>query len=333
MKPILSLAAVILLAAAPQAALAWGSTGHRILGEAAMRALPGEAPGFLRTPQAAMDVGEFSREPDRVRGAGAARDKDRDQGHFLDLDDDGKALGGPPLSALPPTLPEYDAALHAVGQDAWKAGFLPYSIVESYQKLARDFAYWRALDAAGKTPAWRAHKAWFAADRRRREAQILADIGDLSHYVGDGSQPLHVTVHFNGWGRFPNPNGYTTAAVHGPFEQDLVRATVTQGMVVARLAPLKDCGCPIQQRVADYLAGTGKLVIPFYEMEKTGGLADGRGTALAAQQIAVGASELRDLIMGAWKLGATESVGWKPVPVADIVAGKVDAFNALYGVD
>ena len=34
-------------------------------------------------------------------------------------------------------------------------------------------------------------------------------MGVMGHYVGDGSQPLHTTVHFNGWVG-DNPKGYTT---------------------------------------------------------------------------------------------------------------------------
>jgi hypothetical protein len=60
---------------------------------------------------------------------------------------------------------------------------------------------------------------------------------------------------------------------------------------------------------------------------------DPRGVALATQQIAVGASELRDLIADAWRVSATQTVGWKPVSVADVLAGRVDPYPALYGVD
>ncbi len=41
------------------------------------------------------------------------------------------------------------------------------------------------------------------------EAAIIFYAGWLGHYVGDGSQPLHVTVNYNGW-TGPNPHGYTT---------------------------------------------------------------------------------------------------------------------------
>ncbi len=322
MKRLTRLALAALLVATPGVALAWGSTGHRIIGDVAIAGLPTDLPAFLRTPQAAQDVGEYSREPDRLKGAGKLFDNEHSPGHFIDLGDDGKIFGGPALSALPPLREDYDTALRAVGQDSWKAGYLPYSILDSYQRLAKDFAYWRVLKAAEANPQWKAHRAWFAADRRRREALILADVGQLSHFVGDGSQPLHVTIHFNGWGADqPNPQGFSNARLHGPFESDLVQATVTRKMVQAKVAPPKPVAGPLEKHVADYLAATGALVVPFYAMEKAGGLAlgDPRGTALAVQQLAVGAAELRDLIADAWRVSATQTVGWKPVAVADVV--------------
>jgi hypothetical protein len=335
MKSLRILALCAAALALPTAALAWGSTGHRMIGEVAVRALPAELPAFLHTPQAALDAGELSREPDRVKGAGRAFDSDHSPAHFIDLDDDGKVLGGPLLSALPATRAEYETQLRAAGQDGWKAGYLPYSIVETYERLAHDFAYWRVLKAAEANPAWAAHRAWFSADRRRREGLVLADIGELSHFVGDGSQPLHVTTHFNGWGNFPNPAGYSNEKLHSPFESDLVQATVKEAAVAAQVAPFHSCGCPIEQRTEAYLAATGKLVIPFYEMVKAGGLAPGdpRGTALATRQMAVGATELRDLIVEAWRIGGRETVGYKPVSVADVEAGKLDPYAALYGID
>ena len=300
-----------------------------------MKSLPAELPRFLHTPQAVIDVGEYSREPDRAKGAGHEHDSDRDPGHFIDLSDDGTVLGGPLLTALPATRADFDAAVRKAGADSWKSGYLPYSIVDRWEQLAKDFAYWRVLSAAEANPAWKEHKAFFTADRRRREGQILVAIGELSHFVGDGSQPLHVTIHFNGWGDFPNPGGYTTAKIHGPFESDLVQASVTEAGVIAKMPPPKDCRCALQKRVSDYLAATGALVLPLYQLVKARGLKPGdpRGPAFATQQIAVGASELRDLIVEAWRVSASETVGYKPVSVADVIAGKVDPYSGLYGID
>ncbi|RYG84403.1 MAG: S1/P1 Nuclease, partial [Alphaproteobacteria bacterium] len=82
-------AAVCALAsvAVPAAVSAWGNTGHRLIGIAAMRGLPDEMPAFLRTPGAAADVGELAREPDRWKGAGQPHDRERDTAHFIDMDD------------------------------------------------------------------------------------------------------------------------------------------------------------------------------------------------------------------------------------------------------
>lgn len=335
MKRFIAVGLAAIVIAVPGAVFAWGSSGHRMIGVAAMRALPAELPAFLHTPQSAVDIGEYSREPDRLKRAGRAFDSDRDQGHFLDVGDDGTVLGGPRPTAMPATRADYEKALQAVGQDSWKAGYLPYSILESYQELTQDFAYWRVEKFAEANPAWAEHKAWFAADRARREGQILTAIGNLSHFVGDGSQPLHTTVHFNGWGDYPNPNNYSQAKLHSAFEGDLVKATVKLAEVEAQMTPPRAYAGPVEQRIGAYLATTAGQVVPLYEMEKAGGMKPGdpRGAAFATRQIAVGASELRDMIMLAWQASDKQSVGWRPVPVADVLAGKVDPYTALSGID
>lgn len=329
-----AVAGLIALGAATQT-LAWGASGHRMVGEAAMRALTPDLPAFLRTAQAAADVGELSREPDRAKGAGKAHDANLDPAHYVDVDDDGRVLGGPRLDALPPDRPEYEASLRSVGQDGWKAGYLPYSILEERQRLVQDFAYWRALDAAVKNRAWRRDHAWFRADLRRREAAVFATIGRLGHFVGDGSQPLHVTLHYNGWVDLPNPRGFTTAKIHSPFEGAFVRANVTPAAVRAQMAPFQPCSCAPERRVAEYLLATYGQVEPFYALEKAGGLAPGdpRGRSFAERQLGRAASELRDVVVEAWRASAEAKVGWPAVPVADVVSGKTNPYLAFYGRD
>jgi len=328
---LLAFAAVAL----PQSALAWGNAGHRAVGEAAMRALPTEVPAFLRTPQAVRDVGELSREPDRLKG-NRAYDQNHSPSHYVDVEPGGKILGGPTLDTLPPTRWEYEKALQAVGKDSWKAGYLPYSMLESYERLTRDFAYWRVLKAAEANPKWKAHRAWFVADRLRREALIFDSLGFLSHFVADGSQPLHTSVHANGWEEgYSNPQGYTTARIHGPFESDMVKKTLQPAAIARSMTPLRVCNCPMDQRIRDYLKASVALVEPLYQLEKAGGIADGdpRGPAFAHKQMAVGASELRDMIVESWRASEKQTVGWRPIPVADVLSGKTNPYPALYGID
>lgn len=319
----------------PAQALAWGSSGHRIVGEAAMAALPSEIPAFLRNPAAVRDVGELSREEDRSKGSGKVHDHNRDAGHFLDLDDEGKLLGGPAFLPLPATRADYEKALQAAGLDSWKAGYLPYSIIDRRQQLTKDFAYWRVLVYARAHERNAKRRAWYAQDLARRQAQILRTIGELSHFVGDGSQPLHVTVHYNGWGDYPNPNGYTTAKVHGPFESEFVFENVKPADVTKAMSPLNVQDLSLERRTTEYLLKTSTFVVPFYELEKAGGIRNGdpRGVALATDRLAVGASELRDLVVASWRVSATATVGWPILKVEDVLAGKIDPYDSLYGKD
>jgi hypothetical protein len=316
-------------------ALPWGATGHRFIGRLAAETLPADLPEFLREPGAIEAEGELAREPDRWKGSGRVHDADRDAAHFLDLGDDGRVFGGPALADLPPTRADYDATLRAVGADSWKGGYLPYAIIDGWQQLARDFAYWRVDTAAARSAADPAHRAWFAQDGVRRQALLLRDLGTLAHYVGDGSQPMHVSVHFNGWGGFPNPDGFTQERIHAPFEGAFVRAYVTQAGVRAAMTPYRDCQCGIEIRTRDYLAATNQEVRPLYQLYKDGGFAkgDARGGAFAAARLAAGASELRDDIIDAWRASASGDVGWPAVKVADVAAGKLDPFDSLYGAD
>jgi hypothetical protein len=322
--------------AAAGTALAWGSSGHRMIGKIAIEALPPELPAFLRDESSAVAIGELSREPDRSRSAGRMHDADRDPGHFVDGDDAGRIAGVVALDALPPTREDYETALRGAGTDSWKMGYLPYSIIGDWQQLVKDFAYWRVDDAGSRTVADPAHKAWLTSDRYRRQAQILVDIGLLSHFVGDGSMPLHVSIHYNGWGQFPNPEGYTEERVHVPWEGPYTAHVVTPGAVRAAMPAFHDCQCPIEQRVGAYLMSDSRTVTPFYELEKAGAFkpGDAKGVAFTTERVAAGAVELRDEIVLAWRASADVKVGYQPeVSPADVEAGKLDPYDSLYGVD
>lgn len=329
--------AVAVLAAVPLAASnawAWGAMGHRLIGEAATAALPSDLPAFLRTPAAVQQIGELAREPDRSKGAGAPHDPDLDPGHFVDVDDEGKVNGGPALASLPPTRQGYAAALQAAGTDAFKSGYLPYTIQEGYEQLVKDFAYWRLETAALKTTVKPEDRTWIARDRTLREVLILRDLGYWAHFVGDGSQPLHVTVHYNGWGPAPNPKGYTTDKIHGPFEGQFVHDHVTLAAVQAAMKPYAAC-TPISACTAQYLGATAGFVEPLYQLWGTGAFqsADPKAVAFTTERVAAGASELRDMVVDAWNASEADSVGYPKFAVHDAEAGKPVPMSVLYGDD
>jgi len=313
------------------AAWAWGPDGHRMISSLALKALPDGLPAFLRTPEAAAEAGYLGPEADRERGAGASFDAERSPAHFVDVSDDLTILGGPKLKALPPTREDYDSALRQKNTTQYKAGYLPYSIIQGFQLLAKDLAYWRVDVAGEKLAKSEADRAWYARDRIMREQIALHDLGTWSHFVGDASQPMHASVHYNGWGKFPNPQGFTQKKVHVPFENQYVHDNVTEEEVAALMPAYRDCACSIAVRTADYLAADQAEVVPFFTLEKQGAFAKAtpEGKAFAAKRLAAAAAELRDMIVDAWHDSGTLGVGYPEMRVQDIEAGKADPLESL----
>ena len=316
-------------------AFAWGSAGHRMIGEEAMRGLPSYLPAFLRTAKAIADVGEYSREPDRMRGASKPGDNDRLPAHFINLDDDGK-IAGMTLDQLPANRTDFDVKVRAAGSDPYEAGYLPYALADAYAQVAKDMAYWRVLTLMEQHEADKTKKAWYHADRLRREEVMLRDIGFLGHYVGDASQPLHVTMHYNGWGKYPNPDGYTTDPIHGPFEGVFVNHNVTTADVRARLGEYTPCTQKPEQCLDAEILAANAQVIPLYKMQKAGDLVDGNADmkAFVTTQLGLGATTLRNALVDAWRDSKSVKVGYPAFVYDDFVAGKVEnPWVSLYGGD
>ena len=325
--------AVLAICAGAAPAFAWGAKGHRMIGEIAVRNFPAAIPAFLRTPESVRMIGEVAREPDRSRGAGQPHDNDNDPGHFVDASDDGTVLGGPMLATLPTARADYDIALNRVGSSEYKVGWLPYSLLDGWQQLVKDFVLWRA-DVAGATFAKRkADKDWFLQDRKLREAITLRDLGVWAHYVGDASQPLHVTLHYNGWGNFPNPENFAGAPdFHGRLETKFVDAHIDPKTVAGRLRPYRVCACAVRVRLTDYLLDTQIQVLPAYRLDKAGAFdaATAQAQDFVTVRLAEGAAQLRDLVTDAWKASDDGVLGYDPgVPLRDIEAGKADPLPLL----
>jgi hypothetical protein len=312
----------------PAPALAWGGTGHRMIGELAAKSFPKQIPAFLKTALAVKQIGLLAQEPDISRNAGQPHDGDSDPGHFVDVSDDGTILGGPKLSALPATRKDYDTALRAAGADQYKAGFLPYNIMDGYQQLVKDFALLRMQRVGEKTAKTKAARKTFADARVLRQIIALRDLGVWAHYVGDASQPMHASVHYDGWGDFPNPQNYRTEkGFHAAFESDFVDAHVSEADVAAKLRPYQACGCAIRQRTQAYLAATAAQVVPAFELEKAGAFEAATPAAknFTATRIAEGAAMLRDLVTDAWADAGQATLGYRhKMTVADIEAGRAD---------
>lgn len=331
----MALLAVLLVTGTAADCLAWGATGHEWVSGIAIEKLPDTVPAFIRTPEAAAETAVMGRELDRSKGAGKTHDAERDPGHYVDLADDGSVEGVLPLAQLPDTREQYDTMLRAKGLTQYKAGYLPYSIVDGFQQLRKDFAYWRALTKAIETAQTPEERAWFGADLRLREKLTLRDLGVWSHYGGDASQPLHVSVHFNGWGKYPNPDGFTDNKIHAYFEGEFVKRYLQRSSVAAQVGPYQSCSCTIEERTKTLLLASLGQVVPLYALEKEGGFKGGdqRGVAFATARLAAGASAVRDMIVQAWEESANTPVGYPMVNVRDIENGKIRVTRELFGAD
>lgn len=284
-------------------AFAWGLGGHTMIGQAAVAHLPASLPAFVHTDAAKDEIVYLQSEEDRLKlgeGDEQAWAAEWPTDHYIDIDDNGMIGGAVSIDALPATREDFDMALMRATRpvDPYRVGFLPYAILEGYEQVRTDFALWRMADAK---------------ERPEREKLAIHDIGIVSHFVGDGSQPLHVSVHFNGWGNYPNPNGYTESkSTHADFEERFVDKFVSLSDVSTRVGDVTVLSAIPLSEIEHYLAASRAQVVPFYELEKAGAFAmtgydagaHAKAVSFTAQQLARGSQMLDALILTAWETSA-----------------------------
>ena len=169
-----------------------------------------------------------------------------------------------------------------------------------------------------------------------REIIILRDLGYWSHFVADGSQPMHVSIHRDGWGDYPNPQGYPNIkGFHAAFEGAFVARHIQLSDITNRMRARRDCGCSIQVATVAYLRETHSQLVPLFELELNGAFSvnPAAGLDFTADRLAAAVSELRDMIISAWRTSIDSTVGYPAVRVRDIESGKVNPINQMRGLD
>ena len=312
-------------------ASAWGTKGHNLINHLAAVSLPASFPAFMRTQAAVEELSDLGIELDLLKGAGTEWDSENNPGHYIDLSLD-DTVAGFPLRNLPATREAYDTSLRTRGSDQYKSGYLPYSILQGWEQLRMEFAYWRVDRYEAMHAKTTALRMKGATHRGIDETIILRDAGVWGHFVADASQPLHISVHFNGWGNYPNPNGYSNSKhIHDLFESAYVDRYITLPAVARLLLPLKVpragtlvSGKEAMRNIARYLSASNATVTELYKIEKAGEFnhPTPEATLFVAARLAFGAGELRDLIVWAWEDSLNETIGDDiPQRVRDIVTG------------
>jgi hypothetical protein len=168
---IITAAAVALLLMLPAPAHAWGFAAHQFIMEQAIALLPAEIRPFFERYRSTLV--ERVIDPDTWQTAGF--DDQEDSNHFLDIDWEG--FGPYPFAGLPR---EYDAAVQKFGFDRInQMGRLPWRTAEFFGNLQREFARYESRGPFGR------HNVLFFASW-------------MTHYVSDGSQPLHTVMNYDG---------------------------------------------------------------------------------------------------------------------------------------
>ena len=295
---------VLFLGCLLQPAWPWGNEGHSAINRVAAEKLPPDVPAFLRN--AADQLAYLAPEPDRWRQPSElALKRSQEPDHFINLE----AIQG---MEFPPDRYSFYRALDARRRETpghpedllpERVGMQPYITIETYERLVVAFREYRWAIAEHRNPAF-------------AEANAIFYAGWLGHYVGDGANPLHTSLHYNGWVG-SNPKGYTTSnTVHWKMEGIFVAAN-PQVLQFADLVPAQpqQLNHPFQDYL-QYLWDSHRYVEQAYQLEKAGGF-DGQGTPesreFIRQRLAAGAIMLRNMWYSAW-LRSGEELSEKPSP-------------------
>ncbi|MBL0927021.1 MAG: hypothetical protein IBJ11_05125 [Phycisphaerales bacterium] len=299
---------------------AWDSHGHRLITLLALDGLPAELPAYLRDEQTRLQIAYQAPEPDRWRSQPSLPMLHvSNPNHYLDLED--LEPFGLTLDTIPPLRHEYVRAMERArlahpekfpplppetkDDDKTKEypGFLPHAIAEHWGLLAAGFRTLRVLEAADADVSSADARAARGAQVAQARANVVYQMGVLSHYVGDAAQPLHTTTHHHGWVG-ENPGQYTTnrgfhayidgeiLAIHR-IDYALLKARMKHDRSASAGDPWKD--------ITAHIRRSFDLVEPLYRMEKDGTLVQEAGKEFISLRLLDAAETLGALYRSAWQ--------------------------------
>ena len=292
------LAAMLLTACLPVSSAAWGEKGHLTINRVAMDAAETKLPEFMKAARQQIIYNAY--EPDRWREEGRASAMNTAQAadHFFDSEYWG------PIATIDVDRYAFMEKVAAKKIELIKVGYLPYAILENYEKLVNAFRFWRNA----KTPQ----------DRESARANAVYIAGVMGHYVGDGSQPMHLSIQYNGWlDNSPNPKNFTKDRMfHNRYETAYVNAAIDINTVRPKVqSPQRLAN--VWDSIKQHLTLSFAELEATYELEKTGEFNPEqprpKGTEFIVNQLARAGTMLGNLWYTAW-LNSAEPPAAVPKP-------------------
>ena len=319
-KPRIFLAVAFLcFALAPVAALGWGSKGHAMCARIASRRMPQYAPAFFRN--AVERLAYLSSDPDRWRSSSSqALSHVNAPDHYFDLEVWGtdqfpNSRYDLIVLAIKKGIIHYDPLAAAnrpgtSGGDRFVSdlGTAPYAVAETAAKLVSTFRDWR--DCSEDTLV-----------KGQIEESVIYLAGVLAHYVTDLGNPLHCTVHFNGWAQeYPNPKNYpvgrAASEIHARFEEDYVDRSIDEKDIEPLILPARSVSSWISD-MEKFIRHNNAFVEQLYTLDKAGAFGSGNepqgAKPFVAGRLAEAASMLRDVWTAAWELSGDEWLNGRAV--------------------
>jgi hypothetical protein len=313
--------AILLVAmlAIPETAFCWGGRGHAVIDRTAVDTLPPDGPVFLK--KYVEYIAGSASIPDTWRQASdpfSKIEEDPNHGWFREQFSFMKEI---PRSRYEFVLELYRENLRIEKSDPENArrmnvrwtGTLPFAAAEVYGHLVSDMRYLRKARAEGK-------------DTSFLEQTCAFYVAWMGHYIGDGAQPLHDTIHHDGW-QGPNPKQYTRdPKIHGRFESQYVDAiSLTEADIVDRIGQPAHLTGDVFDLILAHLDDSATNVEAIYKLDKRNAFADlhdQEAREMVYGRTAAGARMLRDLVYRAWLESA--------LPTTPLDSNPLDQSNPRY---
>jgi hypothetical protein len=191
----------------------WGDQGHKLINNKAVALLPTEMQAFTKWQDY---ITLHSIDPDNRK----RDDKTEAPKHFIDIDFYKEFVNGKMI--------EDKKELSAVYGDSMvtRQGLLPWATLDTYNKLIQAF-------------------------KDKNKDKVLLYTSDLGHYVGDGHQPMHTMLNYNG--QLTNQKG-----VHARYEIKMVDKYIKDIEASITKANVKKVDTPFQF-IFDYIADANSV--------------------------------------------------------------------------